>query len=153
MLKLACDNLNNAVDVLRDAIVSLTVCDAKKEIFKTKEVYDLVRRQYFALKKEYEKTLDIKFDLHQKIISQPRALAMAKNLFLHGDLKSLRVSLRKFSKDEKRFSLNLLALKNREKIFLNRDWSAEERHLFLQEKYFIDKQKILLFLNRIVYKN
>ena len=147
-LKLACVNLNKAVDELRDAIVSLTVCDAKKETFKTKEVYDLVRHQYFALKKDYEKTLDIKFDLQQKIISQPRALAMAKNLFLHGDLKSLRASLRKFSKDEQRFSKNLFDFKNREKIFLNRDWSAEERPLFLQEKYFIDKQKILLHLEQ-----
>ena len=67
-LKLANDNLNKAVDELRDAIVSVTVCDAKKQTFKTKDVYDLVRHQYFALKKEYEKTLDIKFGLQQKIL-------------------------------------------------------------------------------------
>ena len=143
-LKQACYNLDRAVDQLRGAIVDKTVSNEKKEIFKTKEVYDLVRRQFFALKKDYEKNLDLKFDLQQKIISPPRALAMAKNLFLHGNLKALRADLRKYRKDEQRFSKNLSDFCLREKNFLNRDWSIEERPLFFQEKYVIDKQKILL---------
>ena len=73
---------------------------------------------------------------------------MAKNIFLHGDLKILRESLRRYTKDEQRFSHNLLFLKKREKKFHSRDWSTEERHLFLQEKYLIDKQKILLNLEQ-----
>ena len=143
-LKQACCNLDRAVDQLRDAIFNKTISNENKEIFKTKEVYDLVRRHFFALKKDYEKTLDLKFDLQQKIISPPRALDMAKNLFLHGNLKALRADLRKYCKDEQRFSKNLSDFCLREKNFLNRDWSVEERPLFLQEKYFIDKQKILL---------
>lgn len=105
------NHLDHAVDELRNAIFSRSVSDEKKEIFKNKEVDDLVRRHFFALKREHEKILDLKFDLQLKIISSPRALAMAKNLFLHGDLKTLREALRKF---------------------------------FLQEKYFIDKHKVLL---------
>ena len=143
-LKQACNNLDRAVDQLRDSIVSRSVANENKVFFKTKEVYDLVRRHYFGLKKEYDKTLDLKFDLQQKIISQPRAIAMAKNLFLHGALKALRDDLHKYRKDEQRFAKNLAEFSLREKNFLNRDWSAEERHIFLQEKYFIDKQKILL---------
>ena len=143
-LKQACCNLDRAVDQLRDAIVSKSVSNEKKEIFKTKKVYDLVRRHFFALKKDYEKTLDLKFELQQKIVSQPRAIDMAKNLFLHGNLKALRADFRKYRKDEQLFSKNLSDFCLREKNFLNRDWSVEERPLFLQEKYFIDKQKILL---------
>ena len=145
-LKQACCNLDRAVDELRDAIVVQTVSNVNKEIFKTKEVYDLVRRHYFGLKKEYEKNLDLKFDLQQKIISPSRAFDMAKNLFLHGALKALRNDLHKYRKDEQLFSKNISDFSLREKNFLNRDWSSEERHIFLQEKYFIDKQKILLNL-------
>ena len=143
-LKQACTNLDRAVDELRNAIVSRSGNNKNKDIFKTKEVYDLVRRHYFGLKKEYEKTLDLKFDLQQKIISPSRAFDMAKNSFLHGALKSLRESLRKYLKDEQLFSKNLADFSLREKIFINRDWSVEDRPIFLQEKYFIDKHKILL---------
>ena len=68
-LKQACDILDLAVDELRNAIFDKTISNEKKEIFKTSEVYDIIRRQYFGLKKEYEKTLNLKFDLQQKIIS------------------------------------------------------------------------------------
>lgn len=145
-LRQSCSNLDHAVDELRDAIVVKTVSNENKEIFKTKEVYDVIRCQYFALKKEYDKTLDLKFDIQQKIISSQRALSMAKNLFLHGALKTLREALRKYRKDEQCFAKNLSELNLREKNFLNRDWSSEERHFFLQEKYVIDKQRILLNL-------
>ena len=56
----------------------------------------------------------------------------------------MRADLRQYRKDEQRFSQNLLDFQNREKVFLNRDWVADDRHFFLQEKYFIDKQRILL---------
>ena len=145
-LKQACTNLDRAVDELRDSIFSRSVSNVNKEIFKTKEVYNLVRRHYFGLKKEYAKTLDLKFDLQQKIISPQRALSMAKNIFLHGNLKTLRADLRQYRKDEQRFSKNLSDFNLREKNFRNRDWTVEERQIFLQEKYFIDKQRILLNL-------
>lgn len=143
-LKQACDNLDLAVDELRNAIFDKTISNEKKEIFKTSEVYDIIRRQYFGLKKEYEKTLNLKFDLQQKIISPQRAVSMAKNIFAKGGFKALRADLRQYRKDEQRFSQNLLDFQNREKVFLNRDWVADDRHIFLQEKYFIDKQRILL---------
>ena len=143
-LKQACSNLDRAVDQLRNAIFDRTVSNEKKEIFKPREVYDVIRRHYFGLKKEYEKTLDLKFDIKQKIISQPRALAMAKNIFVHGDLKTLRADLHKYRKAEQHFVKNLSDFCLSEKNFLNRDWSSEERPIFLQEKYKIDKHKILL---------
>jgi len=73
---------------------------------------------------------------------------MAKNIFVHGGFKKLRSDFRKLKKDEEKFSKNLLVFKNREKIFLNRDWSADGRTLFLQEKYFLTRQKTLLELEK-----
>ena len=148
MLKLAGANLEKAVDDLQNAIFSKAVYTDNKDFFKTREVYDAIRHQFFSLKKEYEKILDSKFDLQQKIISPQRAIAMDKNIFVDGDLKALRADLRQFLKSEQLFAKNLSDLNQREKNFLTRDWSVEDRPLFLQEKYVIDKQKILLEIER-----
>ena len=43
---------------------------------------------------------------------------------------------------------NLLEFKTRENFFKNREWSADERSVFLQEKYFLSKQKILLEIEK-----
>lgn len=148
MLKLASDNLDRSVDELQNAIFAQTFNEKQNNIFKTREVYDFIRRQFFGLKKEYEKNLDIKSELQNKIISPQRATEMAKNIFVRGGFKKLRSDVRQFQKDEQKFSQNLIAFKNREKIFLNRDWSVEERNLFIQEKYSLAKQKILLELEK-----
>ena len=146
MLKLASDNLNRAVDALQNKLFEQT--SSEKNIFKTREVYDIIRRQFFGLKKEYERTLDKKIDLQHKIISPQRATEMAKNIFVRGGFKKLRSDLRKLKKDEEKFSKNLLAFHTREKFFKNRDWSADERTVFLQEKYFLIRQKTLLELEQ-----
>ena len=36
----------------------------------------------------------------------------------------------------------------RENFFQNREWSADERNVFLQEKYFLTKQKTLLEIEK-----
>ena len=146
MLKLASNNLDHAIDELQNAIFTQTVNEENKNIFKTREVYDIIRHQFFGLKKEYEKTLDLKFNLQNKVISPQRAISMAQNIFVHGGFKKLRSDLRQLQKDEQRFKQTFISFKNREKIFLNRDWTAEERTSFLQEKYSLSKQKTLLEL-------
>ena len=70
--------------------------------FKTREVYDLIHRQYHGLKKDYENNFALKLRLQHQIISPQRALAMAKNIFMHGDFKRLRESIRQYKKDEQR---------------------------------------------------
>ena len=82
MLKLAGQNLEKAVDELHDKLFAQAMSEKPKNIFKTREVYDILRRHLPALKKEYEKTLDKKFDLHHKIISPQHANEMAKNIFV-----------------------------------------------------------------------
>ena len=148
MLRRESDNLARAVDALQNEIFVQTINDEQKNIYRTREVYDIIRRQYFGLKKEYERTLDQKFDLQKRIITPQRALAMAKNIFVHGDFKKLRDDLRRFKKDEQRLAQKLLTFNQRENIFLSRDWTADNRSAFLQEKYFLIKQKTLLELEK-----
>ena len=119
-----------------------------KNYFKTREVYDILRRHLPALKKEYEKTLDKKFDLHHKIISPQRATEMAKNIFVRGGFKKLRYDFRKLKKDTQILEKNLRAFSFRQKLFQEKNWSADEHSIFLQEKYFLTKQKTLLDLER-----
>ncbi len=146
MLKIANDNLNRAVDALQNKLFEQTAIE--KNIFKTREVYDIIRRQFLGLKKEYERTLDKKIDLQHKIFSPQRATEMAKNIFVRGGFKKLRSDFYRLKKDEEKFSKNLLAFHTREKFFKNRDWSADERSVFLQEKYFLYKQKTLLEIEK-----
>ena len=142
MLRLESAKLDRAVDDLKDAIFYQYISD--KNYYKTREVYNILRQQYFALKKEYEKNLDLKYSYKQKIISPLRAVAMAKNIFVKGDLKNLRASLRQLQKDREKFVKNLDSFNQPENIFQNTKWTANNQSDFLQEKYWLIKEKTLL---------
>ena len=116
--------------------------------FKTRQVYDLVRRQFFGLKKEYENTLDKKFSLQRQIISPQRAQAQAKNIFVHGDFKRLRESIRRYKKDEHTLAQKFLDYAREEKEFRNRDWSLFPRSSFIQKQYYLTKQRALLEMEK-----
>jgi hypothetical protein len=117
------------------------------------EVYNILRGQYFVLKKDYEKQVSLKYSLNHKIISPLRAIAMAKNIFVHGDLKKLRTLLQQFKKDKEKFNKNLESYYQREKIFKSKNWTTDNYATFLQEKYKLTKQKTLLDLEKIRLDN
>ena len=75
----------------------------KKNIYKMREVFDIIRCQFFGLKKEYEKNLDLKANLQHKIFSPQRATEMAKNIFVRGAFKKLRSDFRRLKKTKKNF--------------------------------------------------
>ena len=75
MLKLASDNMIRTVEQLQNEIVDQSATN--QNIFKTREVYDIIRRQFFTLKKNYEKTLEAKNTLQKRLQSPTRALSMA----------------------------------------------------------------------------
>lgn len=75
------------------------------------------------MKKEKEKQLDLKFSYNQKIISPQCAIAMAKNIFVHGDFKKLRASLRKLQKDTEKFNENLPEYNEHEEKFKSTEWT------------------------------
>jgi len=147
MLKRASEELDKAVDDLRNALFAKTL-EEPQTSFKTREVYDIIRQQYRTLKKEHEDLFVEKFHLKRQIISPKRAIFMAKNIFVHGDFKRLREEVRRYKKAEQRFAPKLLAYANEEKKFQTRDWSTFPHSTFLQEQYYLTKQRTLLELER-----
>ena len=119
-----------------------------KTSFKTREVYDLIRRQYRALKKEHEDLFAEKFHLQRQLISPQRAIFMAKNIFVRGDYKRLREDIRRYKKEEQRLASKLLAYAKEEKEFQMRDWSVFPRSTFLQAQYYLTKQRTLLEIEK-----
>ena len=100
MLKKASEKLEQAVDNLQNALVTKTM-EEPQTSFKTREVYDLIRQQHHALKKESEELFIAKFHLQRQIVSPERALAIAKNIFVHGNFKRLREKIRDTKKTSK----------------------------------------------------
>ena len=147
MLKRANIDLDKAVDDLRNALFAQTMQEPQTS-FKTREVYDLIRRQYHTLKKEHEDLLADKFHLQRQIISPQRAISMAKNIFVHGDFKRLREDVRRYKKEEQRLTQKSLAYSQEEKQFQTQDWSDFPSSSFLQQQYYLTKQRILLELER-----
>ena len=147
MLKQASEELKQAVDNLRNALVTKTL-EEPQTSFKTREVYDLIRQQYHALKKESEELFFAKFHLQRQVISPERALAMAKNIFVHGDFKRLREKIRRYKKDEKRLALKFRDYDREEQKFQNQDWTVFPHSTFLQAKYYLTKQRTLFELEK-----
>ena len=147
MLKRANIDLDKAVDDISNALFTQTMEELQTS-FKTREVYDLIRRQYRALKRKHEDLFVEKFHLQRQIISPEHAIFMAKNIFVHGDFKRLREEIRRYKKNEQRLAPKLLAYAKEEKEFQTRDWSVFPRSTFLQQQYYLTKQRTLLELER-----
>ena len=126
MLKRASDELDKAVDDLRNALFAKTIQEPQSS-FKTREVYDLIRRQYRDLKKEHEDLFVEKFHIQRQIISPERAIFMAKNIFVHGDYKRLREKIRRYKKEEQRLAPKLLAYAIAISTKNNKDKNKETR--------------------------
>ena len=148
MLKQASEELEQAVDNLQNALVTKTM-EEPQTSFKTREVYNLMRQQYRALKKESEELFIAKFHLQRQIISPERALAMAKNIFVHGAFKRLREKIQRYKKEEQRLALRFRDYDREEHKFQNQDWTVFPHSTFLQAQYYLTKQRTLLELEKI----
>ena len=147
MLRRASEELDKAAYDLSNALFTKTV-EEPQTTFKTREVYDLIRQKYRTLKKEYEDTFAEKFAIRRQVISPQRAISMAKNIFVHGDLKRLRESIRRYKKAEQTLAQKFCAYEHEEQKFKMTDWTLFPRSIFLQEKYCLTKEKTLLGLER-----
>ena len=148
MLRRASEELDKAVAELSNALFTKTL-EEPQTTFKTREVYNLIRKQYLGLKKEYENTFALKLTLRRQIISPQRALAMAKNIFVHGDFKRLREDIRRFKKDEQRLVQKFRSYTQEEQKFKMKDWTLYPRPIFLQAQYYLTKQRTLLELEKL----
>lgn len=142
-LKKASDELDKAVADLSNALFTQTM-EEPQSSFKTREVYDLIRRQYLGLKKEYENNFALKLKLRRQIIFPKRAIAMAKNIFVRGDYKRLRENIRRYKKAEQQLAQKLIAYSKEEKKFQSKDWKVLPRSTFLQTQYYLTKERTML---------
>ena len=113
------ENLNQTSEKLRDKIF---MENPKQEIFSTKEVYEILRRQYFDLKKEQDKLSEREKFLQSKIITPARAMKMAENIFVKGDWKKYRATVREFEKKKS-------SLTEREIAIMQKTLEAEKNRL------------------------
>ena len=112
-------------ELLRDAreLKNLTESKEKPQTsFSFSEVRENLRQQCKFLKSEYEKSLDEKSKLMWRVINPSRAISMAENIFVHGDLKKLREEKRKYEKSVSNFEKKFLKCQQREVDFKNTKW-------------------------------
>ena len=112
------------------------------EVFSISDLKENLRLQYRSLKVQQEKSENKLADLRAKIISPSRALLIAKNKFLKGDLKKLNAEKRKYEKAEKKLDSDFKFYEEEKFIFDNTNWknSAEK----FQQFYYLTKSKIEL---------
>jgi hypothetical protein len=146
ILKMESEKLDRAVDDLKAEIFYQSISD--KEYYKTREIYNILRRQYFELKKEYEKQLEVRYSYQKKVISTSRAMEMAKNIFVKGDLKKLRASLRQYKKDAEKLAKNLEVFHQHEEKLQSTKIAAENQAALWQEKYFLTREKMSLEIEK-----
>ena len=143
MLRQAALELDKAVDDLRNILFAKTM-EESQTTFKTREVYNIIRKQYATLKEERQMLFIPKLRLKRKIISPQRATAIAKNIFVNGEYKRLREDIRRYKKAEQRLAQKSLAYSKEEKEFQTRDWTLFSHSIFLQQQYYLTKQRTLL---------
>ena len=117
-----------------------------KTIFSLADVQEILRQNYHSLKKAYEKSLEERNKLRWKIISPARALFIARNIFVHGAFKTLRVEQQKHEKAAKTFERQFSKFKQRLSDFKNTTWT-DPREKFL-EQYYLRKEKLTLDVER-----
>ena len=142
-LKKATEKLNLASENLQEKIFQPSNL---KNIFTLKEIYDILRRQYFGLKKEQEKLSVQEKILVKKMITTARAKKMAENIFVRGDWKKYREEVRKFEKQKN--SLHPLQRK-----YLEKKLGYEKERLELLCSTPDAQKKILEITTGILRKN
>ena len=112
-----------------------------QEVFSLSELKDNLRHQYSSLKKEKETTENKVWEMGKKVIRPSRALFIAKNVFLKGELKKLKMEKRKCEKAAKKLELDFESFQKENLNFENTGQNAAEK---FQQKYYFVKRKIEL---------
>lgn len=93
--------LSVALRQLEQALFEAEASENAKEIFSTRDLYNIVRRRYFAKAKEIDRLKPILNAASKKVISLERAYEMAQAKYLGGDtLKNINEENRKLGKKE-----------------------------------------------------
>ena len=112
------------------------------EVFSLSDIKENLRLQYRFFKEQQETLEDRVAELRKKVISPSRALLIAKNIFLNGDLKKLNVEKRKNEKAEKKLDSDFKFYQEQKFIFDN--LKCETVGEKIQQMYYLTKTKIEL---------
>lgn len=110
--------------------------------FTAKEIRDSLYQQYRSLHRQYEQATEHRNRLMFKVISTRQALDIAKNIFLHGDLKKFHAEQESYKETSAQYERDLTENGKREIFFNNTDWTNSG--VKLQEQYYLTKEKIRL---------
>lgn len=144
-LEILRDLKNTSEELLRDVCEIKNLLKSKENlqtIFSFSEVWEKISQQCRFLKSEYEKSVDELNGLRWKVINPARAISMAENIFVHGDLKKLREEKRKYEKAICGFEKKFSEYEQRESDLKNENW--ENLSEKLREQYYLTKEKITL---------
>lgn len=110
--------------------------------FSLSDIKDNLRLQYRSLKSQQETSENTLAELRQKVISASRALLIAQNIFLNGNLKKFNAEKLQYEKAAKKFDSDFNFYQEQKNIFDNTKWenSAEK----FQQSYYLTKTKIEL---------
>lgn len=112
----------------------------KYQVFSLSDLKENLRLQYSTLKEQQEISENKLAELRMKVISPSRAMLIAKNIFLNGDLKKLNAEKSKYEKVTKKLDSDFKFYKEQKFIFDNRNWKkAAEK---FQQAYYLTKTKI-----------
>ena len=136
------DHLATALRNFRQALTDDTDRENNQEVYTTKELYAVLRKRYFGLKKEYERAWQAERKLKQQVISPERATEIAEDVFCKGEWKKLRADLRQLTKDEKYFANDLAKLEKEKIAIASEPLSAAEKSARLHD--YAKNEKTLL---------
>lgn len=142
------DHLATALRNFRQALTDDTDRENNQELYTTKELYAVLRKRYFGLKKEYEQAWQSERKLKSQVISPERATEIAEDVFCKGEWKKLRADLRQLSKDEKYLANDFEKLEKEKISIASEPLSAAEKSVRLfdyakQEKTLLARSEAL----------
>ena len=116
-----------------------------QESYSIRDLYNIMRKRYFAAKNEYERARGEEIEAAKKYISPERATKMAENIFVKGEYKTYRADLRELKKAQAKLDEEYAAWEAAQ-IKLEKLAPETDQHQALSEK--ISNQKTILYNER-----
>ena len=115
---------------------------SSKKIFSFSEVERILKQQYSDLKAQYANQVAERNALKLKVISVSRAIAMAKNVFVQGAFKELRIKENQCRKLSKKYERDCAQYQQQDESFKLTDWKDDGQRI--QACYYLTKDRIRL---------
>ncbi|MBP2629436.1 MAG: hypothetical protein H6Q70_64 [Firmicutes bacterium] len=149
-LNKANENLNLSIEKLQQEIHKHT--NNEETVFTAKRLQEILSASYDNLKMEYDRTREAAQKLESRVISYDRAIAIAKDIYAHGDFKKLREEYRVLEKKEKYLTTDKINYQQSEeefsKISKPKFWQTSQTKTDYENK----KQELLQKANQLSYR-